>query len=242
MFSCGKNVHITASYKGVRGNDLLGRRVESMALKQRNQGVAVAVPAAGIGVPDDFYGKLNIKGVDVYTIKNFVGELDPQGNGTLTEMIDFVSTFWALAVDFGAMGKVAGVHGHGNLGALAIYLGSDSTNEVARLFTPDDDFGRLYSPDSGEQAELLGGWDAESGPAHVGKMSAFKMGILSAHRVLMTTDQVFAIQQSDLGGFLDHHMIISPDKFLINNRCFLEEKPGAPTGFRLQPQTTKGIN
>jgi hypothetical protein len=226
-----KNVHITASYKGVRGNDLLGHRVESMALKQRDIGVAVAVPSAGVNVPylaeSEYYGKSHIKGIEVFAVKNEIGELDPQGNGTLTEMLDFVSTFWALATH-GVISGVLGVHGHGNLGALSISLVPQGKDRVVRLFTPDNDFGRLYSPDSEEQVRLLGGWDAETGPAHQGKMSAFKLGVLSAHRILMTTWQLLAVQQSDLGGFLDHHLKVSPDRFMISDRLFLEEKPGAP--------------
>jgi hypothetical protein len=55
----------------------------------------------------------------------------------------------------------------------------------------------------------------------------------------MTTDQVMAIQQSDLGGFLDHYMRMSPDKFMINDRWFLEEKPGAPAGFSASTPNSK---
>jgi hypothetical protein len=224
------HVHVTTSYKGVRGSDTLGERVESMARKQLRQStVAVVVPAAGLSLPcplgNEFYGTLNVNGVDIYAVNSSIRELEPQGEGALTDMGDFASTFWAL-VTTGAMGNVTGVHGHGNLGAFAVSIGPVEADGVVRLFTPYTDFGRLYRPASEAQAQLLGGWDPETGPAHSGAMSLFKLGALTAGAVLMTTAQYTAIHNSDLSGFLDHQMKTSSSRFIIDDRLFLEEYLG----------------
>ena len=221
------HVHVTTSYKGVRGNDPLGDRVESMARKQLSKRtIAIALPAACMDVPyspvNEFYGTLNINGVDIYAINSRIREFDPQGEGALSDLEDFSSTFWAL-VTTGSMGNVTGVHGHGNLGAFAVSIGPAEGDEVVRLFTPYADFGRLYRPASEAQAQLLGGWDPETGPAHFGEMNLFKLGALSAGAVIMTTAQYTAIHNSDLTGFLAHQMKISSSKFIIDDRLFLEE-------------------
>ena len=224
------NVHVTASYHGVRGKDLLGERVESMARKQlRGNAVAIAVPAVGLDIPcppvNEFYGKTSIDGVDIYAVNSEIKELDPRDDGALAAMQDFVVTFWAL-VTAGVIGYAPTVHGHGNLGAFAIAVGPALEYQVGRLFTPYHDFGQLYQPFSEEQAQLLGGWNPETGPAHFGKISLFKRGVLSANVVATTPDQYTVIHNSDLGGFLDYQVTKSPNRFIIDDRLFLGEYLG----------------
>jgi hypothetical protein len=224
------NVHVTASYHGVRGKDLLGERVESMARKQlRQNAVAIAVPAVGLDIPcppaNEFYGVTKVNGVDIYAINSRIGDLDPQGEVSLSAMEDFVRTFWAL-VTTGVIGYASTVHGHGNLGAFAIAVRPALEYQVGRLFTPYHDFAQLYQPASEEQAQLLGGWNPETGPAHFGKISLFKRGVLSANVVAMTPDQYTVIHNSDLGGFLDYQVTKSPNRFIVDDRLFLGEYLG----------------